>query len=378
MSQEAKAVTPPPSPTSETPAATLTASATSSDQKTDPAPVADPVDPDGVLDRLTEVDPKKQNDKQSSDEKPSEDSEPSKNEKVDEKPTEESKEEVSEVKEEPKEEEFDHTADLTEDEAKSVPERTRKRFEKLLAERKEDRPLADYAASIIGTASKLGIQKKDLDAGINLMVGFLAGDKEADKRLVKVLTEQGVIQPPSPAKVNFDAVRASVNKMLKVDFSISEEAAENLLKTIDSVEKENVPQKKEEAPKEEPKAPQADLSTFHKHLIATAQHNVAKKEAAYQAKHPSDWKVIRQKAYEKIGEWEKKMPVEEMNDVTLWPARLVEAVEAVIAERSKSSSVRPSSNTLRSTQPPPVSRKPEKGTEEYDIGLMTGKFSEDD
>jgi hypothetical protein len=347
-----------------------------SDQKVESAPVVDADDPDGVLARLTEVEQKKTKDEVASDDEKSSDDGTSKSEEVTEPEPEKPKDKV----------EADEPDLNSEDGAKEVlatikNERTRKRMETLLAERKEYAPLADYGAQIISNAAKVGAKKSDMDAWIQLGYGFFAGDKVADEKLVKVLTEQGIIKPPAAhAKVDLDGIRSKVNKLLKVDYAISDDVAQEILSSLDEMEK--VAPKVESEPVKQPEKvmeKQPDVKAHAEHqLFLRSQQNVAKKEASYQAKYPTEWAGMRKKAYEKIAEWEKKMPVEEANDVTLWPARLIEAVEAVVSERSKSSSVRPSPHQLRSTQPPASVKKPEKGTEEYEIGLLTGKYSSDD
>jgi hypothetical protein len=215
------------------------------------------------------------------------------------------------------------------------------------------------------------------------MIGFLAGDKSADDRLVKALRDTGVIPAESaPAKADLSPIRSAVNRLAKVDYSISEETAGEILKVIDEIEKASTPAApvKKEAPaktEEQVPPPKNHAAEYQTKVMNQVQANIAKTEAKYQAQHPADWKDIRAKAYAKAAEWEKAMPPEEVGDVTMWNARLVEAIHTVVSERSsKSSSTRPLP-ALRSTQPPPTGKKPAKGTPEYEDAIMDGLIDPD-
>ncbi len=359
MSQEAETEAPS-SPLPSENAVTLTAPEADT-EKVSP----DPDDPDDVLSRLTEADTKKTTDE----------------------PADKADTPPEKAADAPVAEELDHTQPLSEEELKAMPEksreRTKARIEKLLEERKNDRPLADFAANVIKSASEKGVRYADLSTGIELMIGFLAGDKSADARLVKALRDTGVIPAETaPARADLSPIRSAVNRLAKVDYSISEETASEILKVIDSIEKAAAPaapppEKKE--PQEKPvEAPQKNpAAEYQTRVMQQVQANIAKTEAKYQAQHPADWKEIRAKAYAKAAEWEKAMPPEEVGDVTMWNARLVEAIHTVVSERSaKSSSTRPLP-ALRSTQPPPTGKKPAKGTPEYEDAIMDGLIDPD-
>jgi hypothetical protein len=216
------------------------------------------------------------------------------------------------------------------------------------------------------------------------MIGFLAGDKSADDRLVKALRDTGVIPAESaPAKVDLSALRSEVNRQAKVDYAISEETANGFLKIIDEIEKASTPiaPVKKEAPattEEQAPPPKNHAAEYQMKIMRQVEANIAKTEAKYQAQHPADWKDIKAKAYAKATEWEKNMSPEEVGDVTMWNARLVEAIHSVVSERSsKSSSTRPLP-AIRSTQPPPAGKKPVKGTEEYLDYVLSDQYSEEE
>ena len=109
MSQEAEPVNPVTTPQSDT-NGDAPREATS-DPKPEPTKEVDPDDPDGVLDRLTEVEPQK-----TKDESPSDDDESSEEKLASEDKPKEQEKKPSE------DEDFDHTAELTEDEAKAIME----------------------------------------------------------------------------------------------------------------------------------------------------------------------------------------------------------------------------------------------------------------
>jgi hypothetical protein len=268
-------------------------------------------------------------------------------------------------------EEVDHTQPPSEDEAKAMPVRTKARIEKLLNERKEHQPLVDFATGVIQSAVQKGIRYSDLNAGIELMIGSLSGDKSADDRLLKYVRDAGILPQEQAPEADLSEIEAAVNRLAKVEYSIGEDAAAVLLDAIKKVKgtkKEAPPEKKE------PEAPKADpLAAYSKAQHDRVVTNIKNIEAKYQAKHTGDWNAIRQKAYEKAAEWESKMSPEERNDITQWSGRLVEALNEVIAEKSSKKPATRPNQPLRSNNPPPTRRLPEKGTEEYDYAVLDGQ-----
>jgi hypothetical protein len=363
MSQEAETEKPSETSPSDN-AATLPAA--TPDQKPDETKVeAD--ETDAVMDRLTGGDQQKKTEEAPEKEESSEDEPVKKDE--------------DKAPEEPEAEDFDHTK-LDPEEEKGMNPRTKKRIDKFLAERQEMAPLATWGAEKISRAAKAGVKHQDLEAGINLVIGFLAGDPEADKQLVAAVKSAGLIKDTPAAAPNYDRIKSEVNRLLKVDYAISEDAHAAIMKALEAEEiaaKPKEPEPKAAPPKQE-EAPQNQQAHFQKAVIANVSQRIQKMEAQYEAKHGPAWKDIHKAAYEKVAAWEKKMAPEERNDVLLYPARLAEAVSEVVHERSsKKSAIRPSNNALRPTNPPPTNvKRLEPGTEEYDLALLGGQITSDD
>lgn len=262
--------------------------------------------------------------------------------------------------------------------------RTRKRIEQFTSQLKAKdaelgtlKPKAAWADNLIAAAQEAKLEPAKFMGWINL--GLDLAKNKANPKVIYDLAIASGYKPETPAPVqvptvDVDKVTSFVHSLVQ-DLDLAPEKGKELMTLLTT--KPAAPAAPPVAVTPQPAAPrpqpaQPTPEQVYAHNVRIGMQEVQREIASYQADHPATWATLAPEIAKELTAIEAKLPPEVRDDPREWRARYAKAAERVL-NRSKPATPQIKPSLRPSTSPP--SGGPQPGTEEYEIGLLTGAHS---
>lgn len=217
-------------------------------------------------------------------------------------------------------------------------ENTRKRFQALLKERSDDKPVKEFGKSILDTCKAGDMSPEEFGYWTKLGVGVKAGDPAAIAELQKILPQA------APAAHGVADPKAPLPAFLQAKVDSFEMAPETAREVFAEMQKTAAPAPTPPVPAPRFPAPPVQQVTQPDAVKNAAFGKIAAIETEYATKYKSDWPKIRDLAFAAIKE---AGPI----SYDSLPGRVRDKIELVVSQlKAKAGQLPPPPKPLTATQ----------------------------
>jgi hypothetical protein len=256
---------------------------------------------------------------------------------------------------------------------------TRKRIEQFTAKLKETEGPASAFTSLVDRFRGNGISPDQFhawqDLGLDLRAKDPAVRQAAIESLHQIALKTGLkVETPEPDNAAVVAKIAELEKSLDLDPAHAEALRSALAARKPAAPKATEPPPVQQAPDPRVLVQQAVMQERVERAKYEAQESLA--EAAAQVP-VNDQAAFQSEVMAEIAKVEKGMKPEDLNNTMKWGSRMRAAAKTVLSRRQAQtpSTVLPNTKPFRPTTPNlSQSEEPKPGTEEYELGILTGKI----